>query len=64
MTKRYPALNDHTILGSTLGNALASGLDTATLVQAWYNSDTIDEFDVAVAAAGRVKLIQDGEVKV
>ena len=56
-TKYYD--DPHIILGSALGNALASGLTLDEVLQCWYMSENLNEFDAAIAGLGKLRLIQN-----
>lgn len=59
--KLYPSISEHQFLGAALGNARASGLDLDDLILAWYDSSTLEEFDIAVDALGTLRMIEKGE---
>ena len=57
----YPTLTDYDILGSTLGDAKASGLSLDDVIYTWYNCNTLEEFDAAISALGTLRMIEQGK---
>lgn len=49
---------DFELLGSALGNALSSGVTYQQLIEAWYNSSSVTEWDTAIAAQGHLQMLQ------
>ena len=51
------------IVGSMIGNAQASNVSLAEIIELWYYCEDIDQLDNAVAMLGRLKLCCTGELR-
>lgn len=61
MTEDPHEITEWILLGSAIMNARASGLDIQDVETCWRNSANIKEFDAAIAAEGKMRMMGIGK---